>query len=288
MSTLAVPRLQWVGKAARRTAGAHWAMIVASIYLLILAVVAGAAPWIAPHDPSGVDLSAVSAGSTSGHLLGTDELGRDVLSRVIWGARTSLAGPLFVVIVGTVVGTTVAITCAWRGGHFDSFATAIIDVLLGFPGLLLAILAVALFGAGLLAPAVALSVAYAPYFARVTRSVALREKSQIYTAALTVQGYSGLRVCVRHLLPNIFPLILAQAAILFGYAIVDLAAISYLGLGVQPPTPDWGSMVSVGQDAVLQGRPEVALSAGAVIVVTVVAFNIVGEWLADRSAHGRR
>jgi peptide/nickel transport system permease protein len=178
---------------------------------------------------------------------------------------------------------TVAVTCAWRGGRVDSVATGIIDVLLGFPGLLLAILAVAFFGTGLLAPAIALSVAYAPFFARVTRSVAIRERSQAYTSALTVQGYSGLRVCVRHMFPNILPLVLAQAAILFGYAMVDLAAISYLGLGVQPPTPDWGSMVSVGQAAVLLGRPQVALSAGAAIVLTVIAFNVVGVWAATEA-----
>jgi peptide/nickel transport system permease protein len=288
MSALVAPRLQWAGRAARSTLGSSPALIAASAYLIAIAVAAVAAAWVAPHDPSSVDLGVVSAGTSPTHLLGTDELGRDVLSRVIWGARTSLAGPLFVVVVAMLVGTTVAIACAWRGGRFDSAATAVIDVLLGFPGLLLAVLTVALFGSGLLAPAIALSIAYAPYFARLTRSVAIREKSQAYTAALTVQGYSGLRVCVRHLFPNILALVLAQAAILFGSAMVDLAAISYLGLGVQPPTPDWGSMVSVGQAAVLQGRPQVALAAGAAIVFTVVAFNVLGESIADRSARGRR
>jgi peptide/nickel transport system permease protein len=188
----------------------------------------------------------------------------------------------------TLVGVSAAVSAAWLGGWYDALITGITDVMLGFPGLLLAIVAVAFFGVGLGAPVVALAVAYAPYFARLTRSVALRERSQAYISALTALGYGGLRISLRHLLPNIAPLILAQAAVSFGYAMVDFAAISFLGLGVQPPTADWGSMVALGQSGILQGHAQVSLAAGAMIVLAVVAFNLLGEGIADRTARGRR
>jgi len=195
---------------------------------------------------------------------------------------------LLVVVFSTIGGSLIAVSAAWLGGRFDAVVGLVTDVALGFPGLLLAVLAVAFFGPGLLAPIIALVIAYTPWVARLTRSAALRERSQPYIAALTVQGFPGFLICLRHLVPNIAPLILAQGTINYGYAVVDLAAISFLGLGVQPPTADWGSMVATGEAGILQGQPEVSIAAGAMIVFTVVALNLLGEAIADRSAISRR
>lgn len=273
---------------ASRTSGlrrlAHVNVIAYASFTVLglLVIVAVFAPWIAPQDPNGVDLSASLAGPSGQHWLGADEAGRDILSRVIYGARTSLLGPLLVVVASTFFGAVLGIWAAWRGGWFDNVLSRINDGMLAFPGLLLAILLVALVGPGLRAPVIALAVAYTPYVARVTRGVAVLERNRPYMDALKAQGFGGLAVCVRHLFPNIAPFILAQSAILFGYALIDLAALSYLGFGVQPPIADWGSMISQGQFALLQGAPMSSVAPGVAIVVTVVAFNLAGESIADR------
>lgn len=272
---------------ARRFARRGWAVKLSAIFLLLLPVVAVAAPLLAPYDPDSTDLGAVLAPPSIEHWLGTDSLGRDVLSRLIFATRTSLLGPLAVVLISSAIGVAIALLAAWKGGRADSAITAGLDVLLGFPALLIALLAVAVFGVGLVAPVVALTVAYIPYFARMVRGAAIRERSQEYVSALTVAGMSGPRITLRHIVPNILPLILTQAALMFAYAIVDLAAISYLGLGVQPPTPDWGNMVAVGQSGVLQNAPQEAIAAGAMIVLTVVALNVLSEAAGSRSGKDR-
>jgi peptide/nickel transport system permease protein len=287
MSTLTAP-LRSLSRAGRGARSAGWPAIASASLLVLLVLMAFAAPLLAPQNPNAVDLGSIYASPSGQHWLGTDALGRDLMSRLIWGARTSLIGPLMVAAAATLLGSAVAIATAWRGGRFDSVTTSLVDTLLGFPGLLLAILSVALFGKGLLAPVVALAIAYMPYFARVTRSAALRERSLPYVTALTVQGMGGLRVSLRHVLPNILPLVLAQSAMLFAYAMIDLAAISFLGMGVQPPTADWGSMVAVGQSGVLQGHPMQSLTAGGLIVVTVVAVSVLAEGIAGRSMRGQR
>jgi peptide/nickel transport system permease protein len=233
-------------------------------------------------------LSSSYVGPTGGHLLGFDGQGRDLLSRLLGGARTSLVGPLAVVVICILAGTVLAVSAAWKRGTYDAFVSSGLDVLFAFPGILLAILAAAVFGAGLVAASLALAVAYTPYVARVLRGAALRERSQQYVAALEVQGASASSICLRHLIPNMLPLIVAQATILFGYAMVDLAAISFLGLGVQPPNPDWGVMIAENQSGVVQGYPLAALAAGVCIVVVVVAFNILGERLYDQAQAERR
>jgi peptide/nickel transport system permease protein len=193
-----------------------------------------------------------------------------------------------VVVICILAGTVLAVSAAWKRGTYDAVVSSGLDVLFAFPGILLAILAAAVFGAGLVAASLALAVAYTPYVARVLRGAALRERSQQYVAALEVQGASAFSICLRHLIPNMLPLIVAQATILFGYAMVDLAAISFLGLGVQPPNPDWGVMIAENQSGVVQGYPLAALAAGVCIVVVVVAFNILGERLYEQAQAERR
>lgn len=241
---------------------------------------------LAPYNPEVGSLTNSWVGPTARHLLGFDVDGRDVLSRLLAGAWSSMLGPLCVVTICIVAGTAIAVVAAWRGGAVDSFLGSGLDIVFAFPGILLAILAAAVFGAGLTAASIALAIAYTPYVARVLRGAALRERSREYVAALEVQGVSSVRICVRHILPNIAPFIVAQATILFGFAMVTLAAISYLGLGVQPPAPDWGLMVSENQQGILTGAPVPALAAGICIVVVVIAFNLLGERLFDVASKG--
>jgi peptide/nickel transport system permease protein len=262
----------------RRSAPALGALGWASAgFLALVTLVALLAPLIAPQDPLAIDLGNAYLAPGSDALLGTDSNGRDILSRVIVGSRSSLLGPLAVVCLAAVVGSTIAIGSAWIGGRVDQVVVRVIDAWFSFPGILLAILAVAVFGTGLLPPVIALAISYIPYSARVTRSGAIRERELPYVEALQVQGFSAWRICSRHLLPNLVPLIAAQATVAFGYAMVDLAAISFLGLGVQPPTPDWGLMVSQGKNGILQGFPQETLFAGLAIVLTVLSFNILGD-----------
>jgi peptide/nickel transport system permease protein len=259
------------------------------------AVIIGAAtvlavfgPVIAPYNPDLPSLGLAFVGPVGGHLLGYDFEGRDVLSRLLAGAPSSLVGPLAVVVAAIVLGTVIAVVAAWRQGPLDTVISSGLDILFAFPGILLAVLAAAVFGAGLTAASIALSIAYMPYVARVLRGAALRERSQPYVAALEVQGASGASICLRHIVPNMLPLIVAQATIMLSWAMVDLAAISYLGLGVQPPTPNWGQMISENQLGILQGYPLPALAASLCIVAVVIAFNVLGERLLEQAQAVRR
>ena len=253
---------------------------VAAVLCALLALVAVFAPLLAPDSPNAIDVVNIFAGSSSAHLLGTDDVGRDLLSRLIYGARPSLAGPLLVTVGSVFAGTVLGVLAAWCRGAVDSLISRLFDLLLAFPGIVVAVLAATLFGAGFFAPVVALSISYVPVIGRVVRAAAMSERSLPYFEALRLQGVSGLSACARHLVPNLAPLLLVQATVGFGYALLDLAAISYLGLGIQPPAPDWGVMVANGQSAIFEGYPQQALYAVAVIIVAVVAVNLLGERLA--------
>lgn len=260
----------------------------ACIALLVLVVlVALLAPLLAPYPPDRVDLSSAYLGPSFEHLLGTDSSGRDILSRVMFGARTSLLGALGVVAISAVAGVGLALIAAWFGGFADTTLSAGIDVLFSFPGLLLAIIAAAVFGAGLGAPVIAFGIAYTPIMARLVRGAAQRERELPHIAASTVLGLSSWRIVLRHLLPNLWPLILAQLTIEFGYATIDIAAISFLGLGVQPPTADWGLMVAQGRTAILAGHPGEAIYPGIALVLVVLSVTVLGRRLADRSGRQR-
>jgi peptide/nickel transport system permease protein len=256
---------------------------VAVAVLGLIALVAAAGPLLVPADPVSVSLSDAFAGAAPGHPLGFDGQGRDLLARLVYGARPAILGPLFVVLVSTTAGTALALSAAWLGGLVDTVASRFIDAMFAFPGLLLAILAVSLFGPGLAAAGIALSVAYTPYVARIIRSGALRERSLPYVSALTVQGLRGMTIAVRHLLPNLSGLIVASATLSYGYALIDLAALSFIGLGVQPPNPDWGVLVASGVPGILQGYGQESLYASACIVLTVGAVNFLGDRFTARA-----
>lgn len=242
-------------------------------------LVAIVGPLIAPHDPDSPNISKIWGGRESGHLLGYDANGRDLFSRLLDGARTAMVGPLLVVAISIGCGVVIAIVAAWRGGRLDGLVGAGLDIAFAFPGILVAILVAAMFGAGIAAAVTALSFAYTPYIARVVRGAAIQERSKPYIAALEVQGLSAVSICRRHLIPNIGGLIIAQATTLFGYAMVDLAAISFIGLGVQPPQADWGAMVNENLGGIVQGHPWPAALCGACLIMVVVAFNVLGERL---------
>ncbi|MFJ8039217.1 ABC transporter permease [Kitasatospora sp. NPDC096147] len=257
-------------------------------FVALVVLAALLAPWLAPADPNAVELGNALAAPSAEHLLGVDASGRDTLARLLLGARTSLLGPLGVVVFSTLAGVAVGVTAAWRGGWLDSVLSRSTELVFAFPGMLLAILIVSVYGEGLLAPVIALAVAYLPYVSRLTRSLVLAERARPYVEAYQVQGHSGLQICLRHVIPGIAPVVLAQSTINFGYALIDLAGLSFLGLGVPALTPDWGRMVFDGQSAVQNGYPLSAILPCVAIVLTVVAFNVVGERWADQVARRDR
>jgi peptide/nickel transport system permease protein len=271
----------------RRVAGNDIVFHVCAAVVGLAVLLAIFGPSLAPHDPDAADLANAFVGPVSGHALGFDSQGRDLLSRLLTGARTSMAGPFLVVVIAMLAGSTLAVAAAWAGGWGDSVISTVLDILFAFPAILLAVLAAAVFGAGLTAVTLALAIAYIPYVARVLRGAALRERAREYIAASEVQGLGAVAICARHLVPNLLPMIAAQGTLLFGYAMVDFAAISYIGLGIQPPTADWGVMVSSGQSGVLQGYPLESLTAGLAIVIVVIAVNLLGERLAAKDVEGR-
>ncbi|MBD3007907.1 ABC transporter permease [Streptomyces sp. 5-10] len=262
-------------------------VMIAGGFLALVVVAAVCAPLIAPHAPDAVDLSASLAGTTSQHPLGTDASGQDLLSRVLYGARSSLLAPLALLALAALLGVTMGTVAAWRGGWVDTLLSRVTDVMYAFPGLLFVVLVIAVFGDGLTTSIVALGLAYAPTIARYTRSLALAERSKPYIDAYRVQGMSGTRICVRHLVPNLAGAIVGYLVVLFGEGLMSLATLSYLGFGAGSPSIDWGLMVQEGQDAVVQGALLPALVPGTAIAAVVVAFNIVGVRVSDRLGKGR-
>lgn len=256
---------------------------IALVFLALVVVIAIAAPWVAPYDPEAGNILEPYASPSPSHWLGTDLNGRDIASRLIVGARTSLLGPAGVIILSLVVGVPLALAAAWRGGWVDSVVSRAMDVVFALPGLLLAVLGAAVFGAGLAPAMIAIAIAYLPYVARIVRSAALQHRVQPYVIALEVQGASGIRICLRHILPNISGLILAQSTLAFGYALSDLAALSFLGLGVQAPNADWGVLVNA-QTAMKNGHSLQIVAASILIVATIVSLTLLGDRIAGEDS----
>lgn len=271
------PRRSLAGRGRSILTGLSIIVLLAAVLLAIFG------PLLAPGDPNKTDIVSAFFGPSSGAPLGLDSQGRDILSRLMVGAQSSMVGPLVVVIVAMTVGTIVALLASWFGGWFDNMVTTVTDMMLGFPAIVLAVLAAAVFGPGWVGPTIALGFAYIPLTVRILRSFLIRERSREYILTYELQGLSGFLICVRHLVPNVAPMIIGQGTLLFGYAMVDFAAISFLGLGVQPPTADWGVMVAGGLRGLLLGYPTESLAAGACIVVVVLAVNYLGERISDRN-----
>ena len=261
---------------ARRGASKDWMLVVALVVFGLIVIAALLGPWIAPYDANELYVGPVNGAPSLAHPFGTDDVGRDILSRVLVGAAPSVFAPILVVVFSTLFGVVLAVTGAWFGGWVSGGIARLIDVIFAIPGLVIAVLAVAIFGKGLIAPIVALSIAYIPVVARLSHTAASRELGKPYIAALRVQGVSSLAICFRHLVPAMIPVVAAQMAVGFGYAMLDLAAISFLGLGQQPPAPDWGSMIASGQSSMLAGAPEQSVFPAILVVATVLTVGIIG------------
>lgn len=259
------------------------AYTIAFSMVMLLLVVAIIAPLIAPYDPDTIDILNANAPASSAHLLGTDASGRDILSRLIYGARIGMFGPFLVVVISVLIGVPVGVFAGYKGGWLDSVISRAVDVLLAFPPLLMAIVVVATFGAGFMTASLAIAVIYIPLVARVVRGIVISECQKDYVDAGRAQGFSGARLTIFHILPNSAGPIVAQSTLNFGYALLDLAGLAFLGLGTQPPTADWGQMLANGRENILYSTNELT-AAVVVIAVTVLSFNVLGDALAKRVA----
>ena len=265
--------------AVRRSSIARNRAAVVGLLILLPILLTTAAPWLlTSQQPNAQDLSNSLQLPGGEHLLGTDKLGRDVWARLLYGAQPTLLGALVVVLISGAIGVPLGLVAGYYGGRIDAAIMRVLDALLAFPALLLAILVVATFGRGLGTVVIALGVIYIPAMARLVRSVTLVQRSLSYVDAARVLGFSDLRVIFRHILPNLVAAVVVQSTIDLAYAILDIAALSFLGLGQQPPDPDWGSMLSDGRSYLLQNAWP-AVSAGIAIMLTVVSFNLVGDGL---------
>ena len=256
----------------------------AMVGLLIIAIVGGAAlaaPLVSPWDPlASASVERLSPIGTPGHVLGTDEQGRDILSRLIWGGRASLLVGILPTVTAGVVALGLGLLAGYLGGAVDHVIMRALDVFFAFPLVLLAIAIVGVIGPGMGNQMFALAVVLVPYSTRVVRTATLSVKPLEFVEAARALGASGGRLIARHLLPNVLPPLLVYTSTLVGMMIVASAGLSFLGLGVQPPTPDWGVMVGNGR-LVLYRAAHVATIPGIVIVVAALAFNFVGDGLRE-------
>ena len=245
------------------------------------------APAIAPYDPVRVDPGALLAAPGPAHWLGTDDIGRDLFSRILYGARTSLTLALAAVLVSSLLGSAVALASGYWGGPVDMVLMRIMDGFLAFPGLILALAMVSFLGASSLTIVLAVGIVATPGLARITRSQVLIERQRDFVQAATVVGATDGRILLRHILPNVASLIVVQASLNLAFAILTEASLSFLGVGVPPPAPTWGTMLRAGY-SYLEQAPWDAISPGAAIFLTVLGFNLLGDGLrAVLSPRGR-
>lgn len=271
-----------VAPSARRTKNVRWQLWISGVMCALLVLLAILAPWLAPYDPTTSSVLNTLRPPSPEHLLGTDSAGRDLLSRLIHGSRTALLGPVVVVVVATTLGTLLAIVAAWRRGWADALIGRGFDMTFSFPDILLALMFVAVLSPNLWSATLAVSIAFIPAIGRLVRASALREVNAPYVEALYSQGQSAWRICFRHILPNLRTMIMAQATTAFGYAMVTLAGLSFLGLGVQEPAADWGKMIQAGQGAIVRGFPQESLYAGVMLVIAVISFISLGDALTSK------
>lgn len=254
--------------------------VAGCIIILVQILMAIFAPFIVIHDPVKQNLSASELPMLSeGHWLGTDNYGRDVWSRIVYGARVSLVVGIAAVTLGLIGGVTLGLL----GGYYrklDGVIMRIVDLLFSFPGILLAMLIIAVLGTSLVNVAIAISIWSIPTCARIVRGSVLSIKEKEYIMAMKSMGASDIRIMLKHILPNAFAPIIVFATMRMATAILSTASLSYLGLGAQPPTPEWGAMISQGQ-SFMWTSPHLTIIPGIAIMLTVFAFNVVGDGLRD-------
>jgi len=252
-----------------------------AVVLVVMAVLAIGAPWIAPYDPTEGNAALLNAPPSAAHWLGTDPFGRDMLSRLIHGARVSLLVGLGASLLGVCTGAAIGLVTSYRGGWADTIAQRLMDALLAFPMLLLALALAAVLGPSLPNVIVALSLPIVPRAARIARSSVLVLKASPLVEAAIVAGCSDLRIIVRHILPNTFAPLLVIATAYLGLAIVQEAALDYLGAGIQEPHPSWGLMMAGPATSLALTAPWVVVFPGLAICLTVLASNLLGDAIRD-------
>ncbi len=250
------------------------------ILLLLFFALALAAPWIAPHDPAAQDVANRYAPPSSQHLLGTDHLGRDELSRLLFGARVSLFTTLVIGAAILVIGVAIGTLAAMAGGILDGILMRVVDLLFSFPPLLVALAVAGVLGPGLLNLAIAVTAVYWLEYARVARGLVLAAKERPFVESARALGLPGSRIAVRHVLPNVMSPVIVLATLRTGRLLLSLAALSFLGLGVQPPAAEWAAMLNEGKDY-LASAPQLMVYPGAAITLAALAFNLLGDGLRD-------
>lgn len=259
---------------------AHRAGLLGIVLVALLAVMAAAAPWLATEDPAAQDLSRALQPPSRQHWLGTDELGRDIYSRIVHGSRLSMTLSVLTVAVAATVGTLIGITAGYFGGWFDEVIMRLTDIILAFPGVLLAVTIVAVLGSSMINVLIAVGIYITPGFVRVSRGTALAVKQNEYVTAARSVGVRDGGILLRHILPNCLSPIIVQSTLRVGSVILLAAGLSFLGLGPKPPTPEWGLMLSTGRDF-LRVAPHVSVIPGAAIMLAVLGFNLLGDALRD-------
>lgn len=252
----------------------------AGLFIILLIIIAFISPYIIPYDITESNYDRVLQKPSLTHLAGTDEFGRDIFSRIIAGTRISLSVGFFSVFFGAVLGSILGLLSGYFGKWLDSLIMRFCDVLFAFPGVLLAIGIIAILGPGLMNVVIAVSIFTIPIFARIVRSSTLAVKSTLYVEATRSIGAKDFRIIVRHVLPGTFSSIIVYFTMRLGLAILTAASLSFLGLGAQPPTPEWGAMLSSGRDYI-NNYPHITIFPGVAIFLTVLAFNLLGDGLRD-------
>jgi peptide/nickel transport system permease protein len=253
---------------------------LAVTYLVIVGLVAIFGPLLAPDSPNAQDLNSILAGPSAHHLLGTDDLGRDLLSRLIYGDRISILASLIAAGVAVVIGIPVGILAGYFGGWLDAVLMRVVDTLLSFPAIVLAIGVAAALGPSLVHSMIAVGIVFSPTLARLARGQVLTTRERLFVSAAHTYGASSMRVMRRHILPNIIQPMIVQVAFMMGLALLAEAALSFLGLGVQPPTASWGSMLQESFQFISRAPGEL-YPPGLAIALTVLAFNALGDSLRD-------
>lgn len=250
------------------------------IIIILFALIALLAPYVAPYDPLEQNFIKSFRPPSREHLLGTDEFGRDIFSRIIYGARISLQIGFIAVFISLVVGVSLGLTAGYYGGWIDMLIMRVMDLMLSFPYILLALVIMSILGPGIYNAMIAIGIVYVPQYARVVRSSVLSVKKKEYVLAAQALGANDFRIILKHVFLNSMAPIIIQTTLSIGRAIINAAGLSFLGLGAQPPTPEWGAMLSNGQDF-LRNAPWIATFPGIAIALLVLGFNLVGDGFRD-------
>ncbi|WP_233530919.1 nickel ABC transporter permease subunit NikC [Paenibacillus alkalitolerans] len=255
--------------------------------LLVLLLITVFAPWLAPHDPIQVNLANKLQPASLDYPLGTDHLGRCNLSRLLYGARYSLGFASLIFIASLGIGLVIGSIAGYKGGFIDYILMRFCDGVMAFPSLVLVLGLVGIFGPGLMQVVFAMMLVQWVYYARMFRGMIVSLKERHFITAAKISGSSERKIIVRHMLPNVLPPIAVMGTLEMGWAIMDISALSFLGLGIQPPAPEWGAMIHEGKNYI-RSNPELMVYPGMMILLVVISFNMLGEALSDRFSVKRR